>query len=179
MRGMLARAAVGATFVATTGVMVAVALPADAASGGSGGANRASRTPASSTGLSDSAARSRTRAAFPDFVDEKGWADLQDEPGTDVERYVGDKAAVVKTGGRRALVRSLLPLRTGEGGDQHPVDTDLSEQAGRLRPAQPLSEYFGRADARHRIADRFSQLRRQALPRRHRRPTRIAWYPGR
>lgn len=141
MRGMLARAAVGATFVATTGAMVAVALPADAASGGSGGANRASRTPASSTGLSDSAARSRTRAAFPDFVDEKGWADLQDEPGTDVQSYLGDKAAVINAGGRKALVSSLLPLRSGQGDLKRPIDTDLSEQAGRLRPAQPLSEY--------------------------------------
>lgn len=91
--------------------------------------------------LDDRQARRRTRESFSGFVDSKGWADLRDQPRLRVRRYVGEQAAVVDLAGRRTLVRSMLPLRSGEGDEKKPVDTSLSLQDGRLRPEQPLAEY--------------------------------------
>lgn len=91
--------------------------------------------------LSDTAARGLTRQTFARFVNEKGWLDLQDEKGVDVRRYVSDEVAVVKAGGKQALVRSLLPLRAGAGKHKRPVSTTLQPRDGRLRPEQPLTAY--------------------------------------
>lgn len=103
--------------------------------------NRAKQATGAGANLSDRAARTRTRDAFPQFVTRKDWLSLEDQPGVDVRRYVGDMAAVVDLGRSRALVRSLLPLRAGDGRAKQPLDTTLTQDGGRLRPKQALNHY--------------------------------------
>ena len=124
-----------------------VAVPAGLATfGGSSAVGSApvAATPAARGGfggLGDRQARRRTRESFAAFVDAKGWTDLRDEPRVRVRRYVGEQAAVVDLGGSRTLVRSLLPLRAGQGERKKPLDTSLSLRDGRLRPAAALAGY--------------------------------------
>lgn len=91
--------------------------------------------------LDASHARRLLSRAFPEFVEGKGWLDLKDQPGVRLRRYIDDQSAVVDLGGRRAVVRSLMPLRAGVGKDKRALDTGLIRHGKRLRPRQGLSSY--------------------------------------
>jgi len=92
--------------------------------------------------LGDHQARARVSSAFSGYVHDKGWRDLRDQKDVVVQRYLGPQAAVVKLrGGKRALVRSLLPLTAGKGRRSAPLDTTLSSSNGAWRPRRALNSY--------------------------------------
>jgi hypothetical protein len=88
---------------------------------------------------SDGQALASLRAQHPGLV-QRAWRASAAKGGHEVERYVGDFAAVLDVGeGHKTLAESILPLRTTTAsGERVPVDFALEDRGAYVAPRAPL-----------------------------------------
>lgn len=121
---------------------------------------QASRTAYS--GLSRAQAENLARDTFPELIQHPTWTGLDIPEGMEVDRYLGDSAAVLSPEGSwsaatppesidgaaatersdpGALIESMLPLRApGPNGNPQPVDPILEDRGGYVEPRNAAVE---------------------------------------
>lgn len=94
-------------------------------------------------GQSDRAAARTVRQKFGGVMGSPGWPDLRADPRVRVNRVLrGGHDAIVTVDGRRAQVRSMLPLTVrGADGKARPVSTKLRSERGSLVAQNVPSDY--------------------------------------